>query len=87
MLIYFSQQCLISRDRVGTVLQKSQFCFLGAVAVKSPAKPFTVPTGEPPGLLSLLWGQGNKCASSFTRNTWKYLEIAIGKKVIDTVVK
>ena len=47
---------------------------------QSPAKPVTVPAGEPPGLLSLLWGQGNQCASSFTRNTWKYLEIAIGKK-------
>lgn len=47
---------------------------------QSPAKPFPVPAGEPPGVLSLLWGQGNTCASSFTRNTWKYLEIAIGKR-------
>lgn len=47
---------------------------------KSPAKPFPVPAGSPQVCFLSLWGQGNTCASLSPRNTWKYLEIAIGKR-------
>lgn len=78
MVVHFLHQGLIFRDRA---LQKSRFCSLRAVVVvKSCQSPPPSYHGRYCGLLSLLWSKGNKCASFFTRNTWKYVETAIGEK-------
>ena len=72
MVIYFSQQCLISRDRVGTVLQNSQFCFLGAMAVTKSCQALHCPSrGAPRSAFSPL-GPGEQMCFLFHK---KHLEI------------